>query len=71
MSSTDHDSSHGREAFCLVVLWPERGLSTVRNVRWQEETLDRFVGLPWGPTGVVRARADRGHQDVELVTAAK
>ena len=27
------------------------------------EMLNKLVGVPWDPTGVVRARADGGHHD--------
>ena len=35
------------------------------------EMLDKLVGVPWDPTGVVRAPADRGHEGGEHVAPAQ
>ena len=57
---------HTNEA--VVMRCSDGVMIRTRSIQRQErevtmEMLNKLVGVPWDPTGVVRARADGGHPD--------
>ena len=61
---------HTNEA--VVMPLSDGVMVTTRSIQRQErdvtiEMLNKLVGVQWGPTGVVRARADGGHHDGDHV----
>ena len=67
-------SFHSKVA--IVMRLPDGVMVTTRSIQRQErdvsiQMMNKLVGVPWDPTGVVRARADGEHHDGEYVISGQ